>query len=142
MNKLLALAALAAFIWFLMWLNEGAQARRAAEAASNPPPAAAPVPTGPTISGTDLPGMPAAFEESLRAAQAGGHEGLAAWLKRYRPSIQDPRLAWIELDYVVLLNLKDRAAAVREFQRLKQRLPPDIDPRITDRLAALARTYE
>lgn len=142
MNKLLIALGIAGLVWIAMWLNESAAARRAAEAARNPPPPAAPSPSGPSVSGTDLPGMPHAFEDSLRAAQAGGHEALGAWLRRHRHLVQDPRLAWIELDHVVLLNLKDHNAAVREFQRLKRRLPPDIDPRITDRLAALSRTYE
>src|SRR5437667_5813413 len=50
-----------------------------------------------------LPGLPPNFEASLEAAQKEGAPGLKRWLDRYRSYVQDPRLASIELDYVVLV---------------------------------------
>ncbi len=86
----------------------------------------------PAITGESLPGLPPFLETSLAQAQQQGAEELGKWLKNWAKQVQDPRLAWIELDYVVLLNLKDHAAARQRFQSVKERTPPDspVYPRI------------
>jgi len=50
-----------------------------------------------------LPGVPQNLEPTLEAAQKLGAVGLRNWLKAYDRMIQDPRRAWIELDYCVLV---------------------------------------
>ena len=72
---------------------------------------------------TTLPGLPPTLETPLQAAHKQGAEGLRNFLNRYRYTIQDPRLAAIELDYVVLVSLHDPAEAKRVFKSVQQRTP-------------------
>jgi len=91
--------------------------------------AAAKAATGPA---DGLDGMPSNFEPSLQAAQAQGAPALKSWLERYAPYIQDPKLAAIQLDYVVLVSRSDPAEAKRVFQAVKRRVPKNspVYPRI------------
>jgi hypothetical protein len=79
-----------------------------------------------------LPGLPSNFEPSLEAAQKEGAAGLRRWLEKYRSYVQDPRLASIELDYVVLVGASNREEARRVFRAVKQRVPPSspVYPRV------------
>ena len=91
--------------------------------------------------GSSLPGMPTRqLEESLRAAEQQGAAGLGRWLKAYGADVQDPRKAWIELDYCVLLARDNPAEAKRIFAEVKQRTPPS--SRIWPRIKELSKTYE
>ena len=87
-----------------------------------------------------LPGMPAQMEVSLRQAQNAGAAGLREWLKRYRPYVRDPRLAWIELDYVVLVAKDDSAEARKVFAAVKSRTPGNSP--VYPRIKQLEKTYE
>jgi hypothetical protein len=86
-----------------------------------------------------LEGMPANFEASLQAAQAQGAPALKAWLERYASHIQDPKLAAIQLDYVVLLSRSDPAEAKRIFLAVKQRVPKNSP--VYERVKRLDVTY-
>ncbi len=55
--------------------------------------------SAPSPAGTELPGLPPHLEASLAQAQQGGQEELGKWLRQWGRQVQDPRLAWIELDY-------------------------------------------
>jgi hypothetical protein len=92
------------------------------------------------VVGDSLPGMPYQLEDSLRAAQQQGATGLGNWLKLYGPSVQDPRKAWIELDYCVQIARDNPAEARRIFAEVKQRTPPSSP--IWPRIKELAKTYE
>ena len=70
-----------------------------------------------------LSGLPPALEASLAEAQRQGAAGLRQWLRNYRSQVRDPRLAAIELDYVVLIGLQDPVEARRIFQSVKARTP-------------------
>ena len=89
-----------------------------------------------------LPGLPYQMEESLRQAQKDGARGLKNWLEKYKgyPQVKDPRLAWIELDYVVLLSRENPIEAKKMFAEVKKRVPPDspVYPRIRE----LEKTYD
>src|SRR5436190_4040739 len=50
-----------------------------------------------------LPGLAQQLEPTLQAAAKQGAAGLRNWLKTYNRVVQDPRKAWIELDYCVLV---------------------------------------
>jgi hypothetical protein len=63
------------------------------------------------------------MEASLSAAEKQGASGLGDWLRQYRSFVRDPRLADIELDYVVLLLHQDPAEARRIFNDVKSRTP-------------------
>ena len=93
------------------------------------------------VSGNQLPGMPRwEWEQSLEAAQRGGSDSLGSWLKLYGHEVRDPRKAWIELDYVILLGKKNPQEAKRLFTEVKRRTPENspVRPRIRE----LEKSYE
>ena len=91
-----------------------------------------------------LPGMPdklqQKLEESLRAAQKEGASGLRTWLKNYGASVQDPRKAWIELDYCEYLSREDIPEAKRIFAGVKARTSK-ASP-VWKRIEQMQKTYE
>lgn len=91
-------------------------------------------------SGDTLSGLPQSLEASLAQAQQGGLEELGKWLKTWSRNVQDPRLAWIELDYIVLLNLKDHQAARERFLAVRNRIGPDSP--VAERIRKLEPAYE
>ena len=92
------------------------------------------------VMGDQLPGFPFQLDPSLRAAQARGAEGLREWLKAHGNSVQDPRKAWIQLDYCVLISREDPAEARRIFAEVKGRLQPSSP--VWARIKRLEKTYE
>jgi hypothetical protein len=87
-----------------------------------------------------LPGMPYQLEPTLDAAQKRGASGLKEWLKVYGPKIEDPRKAWIQLDYVELVSREDPAEARRLFADVKNRTPKTSP--IVPRIKKLEKTYD
>ena len=73
------------------------------------------------VAGEQLSGMPQQLEPVLKAAEAQGASGLGNFLKTYGRSVQDPRKAWIELDYCLLISRDDPAEAKRMFAEVKHR---------------------
>jgi hypothetical protein len=100
-----------------------------APATETPAPAAA----GP------MPGLPAHLESSLAAAQRQGADGLKVWLKTHRASVRDPRLADIELDYVVMVAGKNFGEAREVLAAVKARTPEDSP--VYPRLKKLEKAY-
>lgn len=89
-----------------------------------------------------LAGLPYQLDQQLRDAQAAGPAAFKAFidgLRRY-PDVKDPRLAWIELDYVLMISPTDPVEAKRLFAQIKKRTPPDSP--IISRIRALEKTYE
>ena len=73
-----------------------------------------------------LPGLPYQLDPRLREAQAAGPVAFKAFidsLKNY-PDVKDPRLAWIELDYVVMITRDNPQEAKRIFAEVKDRTAP------------------
>lgn len=91
------------------------------------------------ITGTSLSGLPSTLEGSLTQAQQEGVEAFGKWIKTWHKQIQDPRLAWIELDYVVLLNLKNHNEARERFLQVKSRIGPGSP--VYDRITKLDSAY-
>jgi hypothetical protein len=87
-----------------------------------------------------LPGMPPALEPSLQAAERQGASALANWLKTYERYLDDPRKAWIELDYCVMVARDDPSEARRVFQKVKDRTPPSSP--VWPRIRELEKSYE
>jgi hypothetical protein len=81
-----------------------------------------------------LSGLPQGYDTSLHAAQQQGADALGNWLKLYGANVQDPRKAWIQLDYVVLLTRQNPQEAKRIFNEVKDRTLPtsQVWPRIHD----------
>jgi hypothetical protein len=98
------------------------------------------------MSGEDLSGLPSTFEASLQKAEKAGAAELKNWLETYRKYVKDPRLAWIELDYVVMVSQQDPKEAKQVFQTVKQRISPSSpDPGtrfVFERIKTLEKTYE
>jgi hypothetical protein len=92
------------------------------------------------VVGDQLPGIPSELEESLRAARNQGANGLTNWLKSYGTMIQDPRKAWIELDYVVMIGRDKPYEARRMFADIKERTPASSP--VYPRIQRLQRSYE
>jgi hypothetical protein len=92
------------------------------------------------VMGDQLPGLPPELEPTLQAARKQGATGLKNWLKTYGQSVEDPRKAWIELDYCVLVAREDPAEARRVFAAVKDRIGP-ASP-VWPRMKQLEKTYE
>ena len=87
-----------------------------------------------------LSGLPQPMEAGLRAAEAQGAAGLRNWLKTYGRVVQDPRKAWIELDYCLLISKDDPSEARRLFAEVKNRTP-ESSP-VWPRIKKLEKAYE
>jgi hypothetical protein len=92
------------------------------------------------IDGSVLPGLPQKYESSLQAAQKQGLAAFKNWLKTYGGAAQDPRKAWIELDYCVLVAREDPAEARRVFAQVKNRTPSSSP--VWPRIKQLEKTYD
>ena len=88
----------------------------------------------------ELPGMSFELENNLRAAQSQGPEGLRNFLKFYANRLQDPRKAWIELDYCQMVARENTAEAKRIFADVKRRVPHNSP--IWPRIQQLEKTYD
>jgi hypothetical protein len=87
-----------------------------------------------------LPGMPQQLQPALEAAEKQGAPALKSFLRTYDRNLQDPRKAWIELDYIVLLARDEPVEAKRLFAAVKERLSP-ASP-VWSRIKQLEKTYE
>jgi hypothetical protein len=96
--------------------------------------------TGADIRPESLPGLPYALETSLQAAQRNGATGLRKWLNAYGPQVQDPRKAWIEMDYSLTAIREDPNDARRVFQAVKERVPTNSP--VYPRIRQLEKTFE
>jgi hypothetical protein len=92
------------------------------------------------VMGDQLPGLPYQLDASLQAARKRGAAGLRDWLKVHSQSVEDPRKAWIELDYCVAVSREDIAEAKRVFASVKERIGP-ASP-VWPRMKELEKTYE
>ena len=138
MRQLIGILLILGAIWgckelYRYW--EEVKARKEAEDRGGRPP-----PTSEVATPTALPGLPANLEPSLQAAQKQGAAGLKNWLKLYRPYVSDPRLAAIELDYIVLISSSNPQEARQLFAALKQRTPTNSP--VFPRIRQLEKTYQ
>jgi hypothetical protein len=90
--------------------------------------------------GDQLPGLPFELDQSLKTAQGLGANGLRNWLKAYGDKVQDPRKAWIQLDYCQMVSAEDPSDARRVFSEVKQRTP-HTSP-VWPRIQRLEKTFE
>jgi len=88
--------------------------------------------TGADIRPEQLEGVPWELNQSLQSAQKNGATGMRNWLKAYGEQIQDPRKAWIQLDYCLALMREDPNEARRIFQAVRERVSTNspVYPRI------------
>ena len=92
------------------------------------------------VVGEQLPGMNYDLQQSLAAAQQAGPKAFGNWLSAYGRTVQDPRLAWSHLDYVVAISREDTATARQVFAAVKDRTPSSSP--VYFRIQELAKSYE
>lgn len=104
------------------------------EAAKTAETEASTTPSQTTASVTEdqLPRMHETLESALETAKKRGAYGLRDWLSSYGAKVSDPRLAWVQLDYVIAISQHDLGEARRVFSEVKKRVPETsvIYPRI------------
>jgi len=90
----------------------------------------------------DLNGMPWQIEPKYREAVQKGTPGLKAFLEAYgkSPSFKDPRKAWIELDYLVMVSGSDPVEAKRMYAEVKARI--STNSIIYPRIRSLGKTFD
>jgi hypothetical protein len=96
--------------------------------------------SAPTSTGLELSGMPPSLQSTLDASEQRGATGLRDFLTTYGKTIGDPRLAWIQLDYVVLVAPSNPGEARKVFEQIKSRVGPDSP--VYNRVKQLEKTYE
>jgi hypothetical protein len=93
-----------------------------------------------TVSDDSLPGLPPKLQPALDNARQRGAVGLHDFLLTYGRTIADPRLASIQLDYVVLVAKDNPQEARKVFASVKSRTGPTSP--VYPRVQLLAKTYE
>jgi hypothetical protein len=91
------------------------------------------------VKGEQLPGLPWDLEESLRIATQRGDKALGTWLARNGARIEDPRRAWIQLDYCELLSRSGPNEARALFAEVWDRTPTNSP--VVPRLRRLEGTF-
>lgn len=76
---------------------------------------------GADIKPEQLSGLPGQLQPALDNAQRRGGPGLRDFLKNFGNQVQDPRRAWIEMDYCVAIRREDPNEAKRIFSAVKER---------------------
>jgi hypothetical protein len=140
MKALLSILIILGILWcakeiysYYVEVRDKAAAAEKAESGTGTP---TPSPAG----ANDLPAMAPSLEASLEAARGQGASGLKAWLKQYRHQVQDPRLADIELDYVIMVGGRNYTEAKKVFAGVKARTPTDSP--VYPKIEKLGRTYD
>jgi hypothetical protein len=87
-----------------------------------------------------LPGLPPQYESGLRAAQQEGTAAFRNWLKTYDKLIEDPRKAWVQLDFCIAITREDPSEARRVFAEVKARTPPSSP--VWPRVKELEKSYQ
>lgn len=87
-----------------------------------------------------LAGMPYQLNDGHHAAVQKGSAATRTWLKTYGSMIQDPRKAWIELDFCVAIARENPAQARSLFREVKERTPQSSP--VWPRVKQLERTFE
>lgn len=99
------------------------------------------VPAAPSPATMDgMPALAPGLEASLREAKGQGPAALRLWIEKHRPYVPDPRLASIELDYVVLIGGRNYLEAKKIFHAIKQRTPTNSP--VYSRIQQLEKNYQ
>ena len=88
----------------------------------------------------NLPGITYQLEQAYEKASQRGAPGIRDWLNAYQKDVQDPRLAWIQLDYVVAVSQENPAEARQVFAEVKARVTKESP--VYQRVKDLEKTYD
>jgi hypothetical protein len=120
MTKLISLVIIVVVLWggWELWLyydrlNRNQETAEEQEAAAK------------NINGDELPGMPYNLQAAYAAAVQQGPLAVKEWLDHYGSVVKDPRLAWIQLDYLVSIARDQPGEARRIFAEVESRMPAD-----------------
>ena len=82
------------------------------------------------------------LEQSLTDARKKGPSAVKSWLERFQksPKIPEDRLAWIKLDYVLMVSQSDPLEAKKVFAEVKQKTPTT--SKVFPRIQKLEKTYD
>lgn len=91
---------------------------------------------------TSIPGLPNVLEYKLSEAKQRGPKTLKQFIDTWKSSreLKDPRLAWIELDYITMIASTDPIEAKQIFLDIKKRIPTNSV--IYPRIRSLSKSYE
>ena len=97
---------------------------------------------GADIDPETLPGLPYQLQQRWIEARRGGPAEIKNFIQiaKRHPDMKDPRLAWIELDYVVAVTSIDPIEAKKVFREVKKRVPPESP--VYPRIKVLEKAYE
>jgi hypothetical protein len=97
---------------------------------------------GSDIQESDLPGMPYTLEPKYNAAKQKGATGVRDFLEAYgkAPKFEDPRKAWVQLDYAMMIAGSDPVEAKKVFLDVKQRIRTNAP--IYRRIRAMSKAFE
>jgi hypothetical protein len=103
---------------------------------------ASPTETAAPVRPESLQGLPYTLEVPLQEAKNKGPDAYREFIEHIKksPVVKDPRLAWIELDYVVMVAGKDPAEAKKVFLKVKERTPSNSP--VYPRVKSLEKTFE
>lgn len=89
-----------------------------------------------------IPGLPYQLESKLAEARQRGPGTFKQFIDAWKgsPEVKDPRLAWIELDYVTMIASTDPVEAKRIFFDVKTRI--STNSVIYPRIRSLSKAYE
>ena len=89
-----------------------------------------------------LDGLPRQYEKSLQDAKSKGVSPFRDWIEQAKQAglVKDPRLAWIELDYVLMAVLENPVEARKVFNAVKARVPENSP--VYPRVKSLEKTFE
>jgi len=135
MTKLITILIIAAALWggwqlFLYWDKVKTEDEVAAKKKAQ----------SEIVSGDQLSGVPSTLEPSYQVAKNQGPAAIKNWLRLNGRNIQDPRKAWIELDYCIAIAREDPSEAKRIFSSVKDRTPQNSP--VWPRIKQLERTYQ
>lgn len=91
---------------------------------------------------TSIPGLPYQLEPKLSEAQRQGAKTLKQFIDTWKrsPEVKDPRLAWIELDYINMIASSDPLEAKTRFLEIKKRV--STNSMIYPRIRSMSKAYE
>ena len=90
----------------------------------------------------EIPGLPYQLEPKLAEARSRGAKTLKQFIDTWKgsPEVKDPRMAWIELDYVTMIAASDPLEAKKIFLDVKSRIKTN--SMIYPRIRSLSKAYE
>jgi len=86
-----------------------------------------------------LPGLPWELADSLNQAKSDG-AAMRRWLKANQGRVQDPRLSWIQLDFVELIGRDSPNEAREVFNSVKPRIATNSP--VYPRILKLEKTFQ